>query len=85
MQIQSTATSTTTQPPFRAARQAQGLSLERAAALAGLDKGHLSRVERGQAGLSIDALCRLAVVLELRDLARLLEPYAPRSTTKAAA
>jgi transcriptional regulator with XRE-family HTH domain len=75
MQIESTAASTTTQPPFRTMRKAQGLSLARAAELAGIDKGHLSRVERGQAGLSIDALRRLAVVLELRELARLLEPY----------
>jgi transcriptional regulator with XRE-family HTH domain len=75
----------TIQPPFREVRKAHGLSLKRTAELAGLDKGHLSRVERGQAGLSIDALRRLAVVLELSELARLLEPYAAQPTTKAAA
>jgi len=33
------------------------------------------RVERGQAGLSIESLERLARVLELHDLARLLQPH----------
>jgi transcriptional regulator with XRE-family HTH domain len=85
MPTKSTDTATMTQPPFRTVRLAKGLRLARTAELAGIDKGHLSRVERGQAGLSIDALHRLAVVLELSELARLLEPYAARPTTKAAA
>jgi transcriptional regulator with XRE-family HTH domain len=57
-------------------RQAHGLSLRQAAARAGIDPGHLSRVERGRGGLSIEALARLAKVLGLRELERLLKPYA---------
>jgi transcriptional regulator with XRE-family HTH domain len=56
-------------------RQAQGLSLRKAAERAGIDPGHLSRVERGQGGLSVEALGRLAHVLGLRELERLLRPY----------
>lgn len=64
-----------THPPLRTVRKAQGLSLRRVAELADIDVAHLSRVERGQAGLSVAALTRLANVLGLRDLARLLEQY----------
>jgi transcriptional regulator with XRE-family HTH domain len=64
-----------TERPLRIVRQAQGLSLRKAADRAGLDPGHLSRVERGQGGLSLDSLARLASVLGLRDLERLLSPY----------
>lgn len=74
MQIASS--SAQTRRPLRTVRQAQGLSLRRAAEQAGIDPGHLSRVERGQGGLSIDALARLANVLGLRELERLLTPYA---------
>lgn len=42
---------------------------------AGIDPAHLSRVERGERQLSVDALYRLAVVLGLRELAQLLQPY----------
>jgi transcriptional regulator with XRE-family HTH domain len=41
-----------------------------------MDPGQLSRVERGQMSLSIKALARLARVLSLRDLYRMLKPYA---------
>jgi transcriptional regulator with XRE-family HTH domain len=70
--------STMRENPLRAVRQAQGLTLTEVAAKAGIDIGHLSRIERGQAGLSLDALARLAHVLGLRELARLLEPYRSR-------
>jgi transcriptional regulator with XRE-family HTH domain len=66
---------TQTQRPLRAVRQARGLSLRKTATQAGIDPGHLSRVERGQAGLSVEALVRIAGVLGLRELARLLGPY----------
>jgi transcriptional regulator with XRE-family HTH domain len=56
-------------------RQAQGLSLARVSELAGVDIGHLSRIERGQAGLSISTLARLAKVLGLRDLEQHLDLY----------
>ena len=52
------------------------MSLERVAAAAGIDVSHLSRVERGQASLSVDSLARLARVLGLTELAKLLAPYA---------
>lgn len=53
-----------------------GLSLRETARRAGLDPSHLMRVERGEAGLSVESLERLARVLELHDLARLLHPLA---------
>lgn len=62
-------------PPLRAVRQAHGWSLDYVAAEAAIDKTHLSRVERGQASLSVDALARLATVLRLDELAKLLAPY----------
>jgi transcriptional regulator with XRE-family HTH domain len=60
---------------LRAVRRARGISLRQAATRAHIDVGHLSKVERGQKQLSIDSLYRLAVVLDLRELARLIEPY----------
>lgn len=57
---------------LRTVRKAQGLTLRQAAVGAGIDPGHLSRVERGEAQLSLNALRRLAKVLRLRDLERLL-------------
>jgi transcriptional regulator with XRE-family HTH domain len=77
MQIESVLTQTKP-PPLRAVRQARGMSLRQAAASARLDPGHLSRVERGEASLSIEALTRLAGVLGLRELEGLLGPYAVR-------
>jgi transcriptional regulator with XRE-family HTH domain len=62
-------------PPLRAVRQARGLGLRSVARDAGIDPAHLSRVERGQAALSVESLQRLAGVLELRELERLLAPY----------
>jgi transcriptional regulator with XRE-family HTH domain len=79
MQIES-APPQTKRPPLRAVREAQGLSLRQAAELAGVDIGHLSRVERGEASLSLDALARLAEVLSLRQLAELLGPYRRKFT-----
>ncbi|MEV8065296.1 helix-turn-helix transcriptional regulator [Streptomyces sp. NPDC085995] len=69
-------TSTTAQIPLRDARRKSGLSLRAAATQAGIDPGHLSKVERGQKGLSIPALHRLAAVLDLQDLVQSLAPYA---------
>lgn len=67
-------------PPIRAVREARGLGLRRVAADAGIDPAHLSRVERGRAHLSVDALHRLAQALGLPELERLLRPYAGGST-----
>jgi transcriptional regulator with XRE-family HTH domain len=60
---------------LRAVRQSQGLTLTDVAKRAGIAPGHLSRVERGRRGLSVEALARLAKVLDLRDLERLLRVH----------
>jgi len=62
-------------PPLRAVRVAHGLTLRETARLAKIDPAHLSRVERGEKQLSLEALGRLAEVLCLPELARLLAPY----------
>jgi transcriptional regulator with XRE-family HTH domain len=59
----------------RALREANGLSLRETARRAEIDPAHLMRVERGEAGLSIDSLQRLARVLGPAQLVKLLEPY----------
>lgn len=73
--MQTESASTKTLPPLRAVRHARGLSLRKVAELAQIDVGHLSRVERGSAGLSVAALARLTRVLGLHEFARMLEPY----------
>lgn len=62
-------------PPLRSVREAQGLTLRQAARDANLTAAHLSRVERGESMLSIDALYRIATVLGLRQLSDLLDQY----------
>jgi len=44
-----------------------------------IDPGHLSKVERGEKQLSIEALYRLAVVVGLDELAAQLKPLLPRA------
>lgn len=51
------------------------MSLRGTARAALIHPAHLSRVERGQGQLSVDALYRLAGVLGLRELEKLLRPY----------
>jgi transcriptional regulator with XRE-family HTH domain len=65
-------------PPIKALREANGLSLRETARRADMDPAHLLRVERGDAGLSIDSLQRLAHVLGPAELAKLLNPYVDR-------
>lgn len=64
------------QSPLRAAREARGLGLRETARLAEIDPTHLSKAERGIAGLSVASLARLAKVLRLKvklaDLEKLL-------------
>lgn len=67
-------------PPLRAVREAQGLGLNEVARRADVDRGQLSRAERGLQRLSIPALYRVAKTLELRDLVRRLAPYVPNRT-----
>jgi transcriptional regulator with XRE-family HTH domain len=66
-------------PELRAQRQARGLSLAEVARRVPLDLGHLSRVERGEASLSVGSLLRLAEVLGLNEVTEALEPYVRRS------
>ena len=47
-------------PPLREIRHAQGKSLIDLETDTGLDRGHISRIERGQVSLSVDVLVRLA-------------------------
>ncbi|MFI9552626.1 helix-turn-helix domain-containing protein [Nonomuraea endophytica] len=68
--------------PLRCARKGLGLSLRTTATRASIDPGHLSRVERGEKSLSVEALHRLAVVLELDELVAQLHPYLPRKRQK---
>jgi transcriptional regulator with XRE-family HTH domain len=65
-------------PPIRSLREARGLSLRETARRADMDPAHLLRVERGEAGLSIDSLQRLARVLGPAELAKMLNPYVER-------
>ena len=60
---------------LRAVRQAQGRSLRDVGTPAEIDPAHLSRVERDEKSLSVDALYRLAKVLGLRELAKQLAPF----------
>lgn len=60
---------------MRAVRTARGLTLRDVAHQSGIDPGYLSKVERGKKQLSLESLHRLAVVLDLRELAALLKPY----------
>ena len=62
-------------PPLRAVRIAHGYGLRDTAKRARIDPAHLSRVERGERQLSVDALGRLAEVLGLHELVKLLAPY----------
>lgn len=61
---------------LKQAREARRLTVRGAAALAGIDPAHLSRVERGERQLSVEALQRLAQVIGLHDLAASLRPFA---------
>ena len=62
-------------PPLRAVRQARGLSLRETARRAEIDTSHLSKIERGHRRPTVEQLARLAKVLGLRELDRLLSRY----------
>ena len=81
MQNQSADQLTRSVPPLRAVRVAPGLSVRETARRACITPSHLSRVERGERQLSVDALARLPKVLGLGELSKLLAPYReePRS------
>lgn len=73
--------------PWRSFRENQGLTLRETARQAGMHVSQLSRFERGQADISTERLARLAHVLGLRELDRLLAPYRndPRKALRARA
>ena len=50
---------------IRAARRAQGLSQERLAELAGMDRQAVNRIEQGHASAKLDNLIRLAHALNV--------------------
>ena len=50
---------------FRAVRQERGLSQERLAHLAGLDRTYVSGIERGERNPSLENLLRLADTLDV--------------------
>jgi len=81
MQVRSTVTQT---PPLRAVRLARGLTLQQVGDRAGIDIGHLSRIERGQARISVEKLARVAAVLGLTELERHLCLYATPESAKLA-
>ena len=60
---------------LRTVREARGLALSEVAMKAAVDQGHLSRVERGLSGLSVDSLARVAAAIGLDELERLLRPH----------
>ncbi|MFJ9538759.1 helix-turn-helix domain-containing protein [Streptomyces sp. NPDC101225] len=61
--------------PLRALRRNRGWTLGQAASLARMDASHLSKVERGVAGVSVDTLARLAAIYDLTDLGMRLKPF----------
>jgi transcriptional regulator with XRE-family HTH domain len=65
----------TSLPPLRAVRIAHGWGLRETAKRAGISPAHLSKVERGERQPSVDVLARLAEVLGLHELVKLLAPY----------
>ena len=67
---------------LKAVREAHGLGLRDVAERASVDQGQLSRVERGQGGLSVESLARLAGVFGLDELERLLRPHLSREESK---
>ena len=67
---------------LRTLREAHGLALRDVAERADIDQGQLSRVERGLSGLSVESLARVAGVLGLDELERLLRPHLSREESK---
>lgn len=62
-------------PPLRGAREARGMGLRELERRTGIDRGHLSKIERGLVVPSVPTLRRIAAALGLREMSRLLEPY----------
>ena len=60
---------------IRAVREKKGKSQEVISGLAGLDRTHLTKIERGQHSASLETLWQIAEALEIRlsDLVRMTE------------
>jgi transcriptional regulator with XRE-family HTH domain len=61
---------------LRTARLLAGKSIRQVAIEAGVDRGQLSRVERGLQKPSVTFLLKIGRTLELRDLVKVLELFA---------
>ncbi|GAA3617018.1 helix-turn-helix transcriptional regulator [Kineosporia mesophila] len=69
---------------IRQCRRARGLSLDQASGLAGISKGYLSRLERGERSVDSRALLTtIAQALEVSVADLTGQPYAPREQTHA--
>lgn len=68
---------------LRSIRQANGESLEHAAARIGVNPTHLSRIERGQVAPSLPLFQRIARAYGLRRLASMVEPFTRGSANAA--
>lgn len=75
MHTESAPTRTPSGGTLRTVRRARGLSLREVSRRAKIDQAHLSRIERGERGASIETLYRLGKVLGLTELTQLLQPY----------
>lgn len=62
-------------PPLRGAREARGIGLRELERLTGIDRGYLSKIERGLKRPSLATLKRITVALGLKEMSRLLEPW----------
>ncbi|MGO8723095.1 MAG: helix-turn-helix domain-containing protein [Acidimicrobiales bacterium] len=61
--------------PLQVVRFEQGKTLRATAREACVDPGHLARIEKGQAQPRVAVRCRLAGVLEAKELELCLRPF----------
>lgn len=72
--------------PLRKAREQAGLTIAELATAAGVDRGNLSRIERGRTNASLESAERLAKVLGISELEILYpERYATTDSASQAA
>ena len=53
---------------IREKRRANGLSQDRFALLAGIDRSYMGRIERGEVGITIEKLYRIAATLQCEPI-----------------
>jgi transcriptional regulator with XRE-family HTH domain len=66
-----------TQPPWRAVRIAQGKSLRQIEEETDIDRGTLSRIERGELRPNVRHLLALGRALGIKDLVEVLSRFQP--------